>query len=335
MSLYVLGAGGIGTLVGASVSTKLQVNFIARNLLKINHMAKVNNKIEIKQMFNNNKVETYKINSVVRTEDIKDETIKYLLVCVKTFDTLKSLQPILNKLNENSKVLLIQNGMGVVDELLTKVWPEPKGRPQLYMGVIGHGVWQEKDKSHTYDYNHAGYSSMKFAKIPTDGELADVKEDDVFIQSLCESDLDINYVSYEELLQVQVTKLMVNCCMNSVTSIIDCINGELKDIEPNRELFRAIIDEGLTTMVKSYPILDGKLETEEVLKLVEDMGFIVNGKNSSSMRQDTLHCRDVEIDYINGFIVSKAASMGHLAPVNQTIRLLVQTRLQINRNRQA
>lgn len=337
MSLYVLGAGGIGTLVGCSLTNKFNVNFIARNSKKIKFMKANNNSITIKQLFNKDNEVKYRINDIIKIEDIKDEFIPMLVICVKTFDTINSLKPLLPKITNKSKILLIQNGMGVIEELYSKIWPNINDRPLIYQGVIAHGVWQDPLKSNSYDYNHAGYSNMKFCKLPKDlSNPIEPFETNEFTNALIKMDLDVSFETYENLLIFQIQKLMVNCCMNSVTSIIDCINGELKDINSNKLLFLSIIKEGIKTMKKSYPILPNipSLEPESLLKLVENMGFIINGKNSSSMRQDVLNLRDVEIDYINGFIVKKAKDLGFEAPVNEVIKNLVLTRLSINRKRE-
>lgn len=334
MSLYVLGAGGIGTLVGCSLSSKFNVNFIARNLNKINFMKSNSNSVTIKQLFNNDNEVKYRIHDVLRIEDIKEDHIPMLLICVKTFDTVKSLKPLLPKITNKSKILLIQNGMGVIDELYEQVWPVVEERPLIYQGVIAHGVWQDPLKAHSYDYNHAGYSNMKFCKLPRDlTNPVEPLEKNEFTDALEGMDLNVSFQSYEDLLVFQVQKLMVNSCMNTITSIINCVNGELQGIEANRELFLSIITEGIRTMKLAYPILPDlpSLEPQALLELTEDMGFVVNGKNSSSMRQDTLNLRDVEIDYINGFISKKAREFGVAAPVNETIRNLVLTRLAINR----
>lgn len=327
----------MGTLLGAQLSSQYNVRFIARNAAKMAHMRATNNKLTITQLYNANKTVEYQIGGVVPAGEVGD--ISMLVVCVKTFDTVRALRPLLSKLTPASQVLLVQNGMGVLEDLYSELWPEVSERPVLYQGVIGHGVWQDPALAHTYDYNHAGFSNMKFCRLPVEGQHTTGElEETPFTRALCAMDLNVFHVTYAELLQYQIQKLMVNCCMNSVTSIIDCVNGELEHIPANRALFTAIVEEGMRIMHKAYPELPSAseaptLDPATLVAFVENMGFTVNGKNSSSMRQDVLNLRDVEVDYINGFVVSKARALGLEAPVNETIRQLVLTRLEIYRNR--
>ncbi|GMG20798.1 unnamed protein product [Ambrosiozyma monospora] len=316
------------------------------NKAKLHHLQTTNNKISITQLFNNDKIFNYAVNDPVQANKITDQYIDFLIVSVKTFDTVSALTPLLSKINNQTKILLVQNGMGVIDQLYSEVWPQLKQRPELFQGVISHGVFQDSEKTNTFDYNHAGFGNLKICKLPrelnsgSDSIVNDGLVDDEIIELLAKSeDLDCQFLPYCDLLVYQVEKFMVNCCINSITSILDCVNGELHDIESCYDLFRNVIEEALEILLKNYPVLqDSKLtkkilQVDTLLEYTIDCGTLINGKNSSSMRQDTLHLRNVEIDYINGYVASLAEKMGLKADVNKTITLLVKTRLQINRNR--
>lgn len=342
MSVYVIGAGAIGTLVASSLTKSFKVNFIVRNAAKINNLNKTNNTFTIKKLFENNKIVNYKINGGFTVDNIPDSNIDFLLVCVKTFDTVKSLTPLLDKINNKTRILLIQNGMGVVDELYSKLWKNVNSRPTIYQGVISHGIWQSPENINTYNYNHAGYGYLKICEIPKDlnnvsNTNTNIIDNDKVIKDLIDRDLNVTKYNYDELLVYQIQKFLVNCCMNGTTSIINCINYKLDDCKETDSLFTSIVKEGLSILNKTYPVLQTSplakdlLTVEKQVKFVKHVGFGINPKNSTSMRQDVLNLRDTEIDYINGHIVKKAAEIGLSAPVNETIRNLVKIRLLVNR----
>lgn len=355
--IYILGAGGIGTLISSQLCQKYGVNFFIRSAHKIDHLKQNNNKITIQQAFNNNKIIDYNIsNSLTVDSFIKSNSnnpdfyIEFLFVCVKTFDTIKALKPLLNWIKPNkTKIILVQNGMGVVEELYSKFWPNLESRPILYQGVISHGVYQNLSDSidNPFKFIHAGFADFKICKVPKDLNKpesnieSDKEANDEIIDYLVENaELATSYHNYKDLLVYQVEKLMVNACINPNTAIVDCVNGELGNIESVKSLFTEIISESINVLSKSLPILkESKIykekfdDQEKLVNYVLDCGTILNGKNSSSMRQDVLNNRGIEIDYINGFIVSQAESIGLIAPVNKTIQLLAKTKLQISLNR--
>ncbi|VEU20053.1 DEKNAAC100830 [Brettanomyces naardenensis] len=345
-SVYVLGAGGIGCLVAAPLVDSFSVNFIVRNAGKRAYLAKNSNLFQFKQLFNNDKVLQYHIHGAYSVEEIPDQTIDRIIVSVKTFDTVKALRPLLDKIGQSTKILLVQNGMGVIDELYNELWPVVDKRPIFYQGVISHGVYQDLSEKDTYNYNHAGSAGMMICRLPRDftnpgsiefdGELE--KADD-FVKELVGSDyLNAQFFKYKDLLVYQVQKLMVNSCMNANTSILDCINYEL-DTPMTRDLYREIISEAIAIYEKAFPVLkeselhDGILGVDELLRNTVKCGFVQCGKNSTSMRQDVLNLRDVEIDYINGYTVRLGEKVGLPATVNHAIELLVKIRLQIYRSR--
>lgn len=340
MSVYVLGAGGVGTLIASSLSNALKVNFVVRNTAKLNNLAKTNNTFAIKRLYENNKTIKYTINGAFPADKLPDSKIDFLLICVKTFDTVKSLTPLLDRITNKTRILLVQNGMGVVDELYSKIWTKADSRPTIYQGVISHGVWQSPEYHNTYNYNHAGFGYLKICQVPRDLQNAtaeDTIEKDDVIKKLVQSDLNVTTYSYEQLLVYQIQKLLVNCCMNSTTSIINCINYKLADLEETDALFTSVVSEGLNVLKTAYPILKTSplanelLSVEKEVKFVKHVGFTINSKNSTSMRQDVLNLRNTEIDYINGHIVKKALESGMTAPVNDTISKLLKIKLAVNR----
>ncbi|KAH3668296.1 hypothetical protein OGAPHI_002050 [Ogataea philodendri] len=328
-NIYVLGAGGIGTLVAAGLTKRFPVNFIVRTQSKIDLLKKTNNTFTITQLFNQNAKISRQIANASRAEEIKDRQIDFLIVSVKTFDTVKSLTPLLPKIGSSTHILLIQNGMGVLEELNAKVWPDASTRPVLYQGVITHGIFQDQSEIGTYNYSHAGNGDLKVARV--DGKPATHP----VIQALVESEINTSVYTFEDLLTHQVSKLMVNVCMNPTTSVLDCINYELADIDAVKEYFRCMIHEGMTILKRKYPALENRPELADdlLVDLACEKGFILNGKNSTSMRQDTLFLRDTEIDYINGYIVRLAEDMGLDAPYNRSIQLLTKSRSIINKRR--
>ena len=344
MSVYVLGAGAMGTLISASLAKQFKVNFIIRNAAKIDNLAKTGNMFSITRLFDNNTTTQYTINGAFQADKIPDNHIDFLLISVKTFDTVKSLAPLLDKISEKTRILLVQNGMGVVDELYNEVWTDISKRPTIYQGVISHGAWQSAENHNTYNYNHAGFGYLKVCKVPRDlKSTKTLKEDEAFMKNdavmdaLFKSDIAGTGYSYDVLLVYQIQKFLVNCCMNATTSIVDAINYKISEIPETHDLFTGIVDEGLTVLFKAYPALakselaQSLLTTEKQVEFVKHIGFGVNPKNSTSMRQDVLNLRDTEIDYINGHIIKKAKECGLTAPINSTIRQLLKMKQAVTR----
>ncbi|AQZ11171.1 PAN5 (YHR063C) [Zygosaccharomyces parabailii] len=283
--------------------------------------------------------------------------IKNLVVTTKTYQTKESLVPYLPFIDQNTNLILIQNGLGVVEVLKEEVFTDVSKRPQLFQGVISHGCFQDQG----FVFNHAGAADLKVSRLPWDeGDMVqtldDANEDmknneliKLFTSKPFAQEFNVKFMTYQELLLGQLYKFLVNACMNSVTAILDCVNGEM--VGHCSRVFELIVDESLQVLRLAYkPLFDyeenysGKdtypqlkvnsvLNTMDMVKNIENIGCVINGKNSSSMRQDTLYLRDTEIEYINGYIVSLGQRFQVDTKVNKTIQEFVNLRLHLNRRR--
>lgn len=292
-------------------------------------------------------------------ETFKPSHIKNLVVTTKTYQTKDSLKPYLPYIDNNTNLILIQNGLGVLEVLRNEVFTDVDKRPNLFQGVISHGCFQDKD--HLFRFNHAGSADLKIARLPWDPEdivqsvhslNVDMQENDLIRLLTGEpfsKKFGVKFMTYQELLLGQLYKFLVNCCMNSVTATLDCINGEMTG--HCEGVFELIIRESLEVLKVAYkPFFEYEkgysnkpnypelkinsiLNAEKMVKDVEYIGCGVNGKNSSSMRQDTLYLRDTEIDYINGYVVSLGEKYNVDTKANKMIKELVNLRLFVNRSR--
>lgn len=287
--------------------------------------------------------------------------IKNLVITTKTYQTKDSLKPYLPYIDNNTNLILIQNGLGVLEVLRNEVFTDIAKRPNLFQGVISHGCFQDKD--HSFRYNHAGAADLKIARLPWDPEEmvqsvdsvnTDMQENELVRLLTCNpfaKEFGVKFMTYQELLLGQLYKFLVNTCINSVTAILDCGNGEMTG--HCSSVFELIIEEGLQVLRAAYEPLfryeknysdkpnypqlaiNSVLNTEKMVKDVEYIGCVVNGKNSSSMRQDTLYLRDTEIDYINGYVVSLGEKYNIDTNASRMIKELVNLRLHLNRSRAA
>lgn len=345
--VYILGVGGIGGLISYELSTikdKPEVTLLFRSTTKANYFEKTNRpEIFVRRIFKD-PVEMVSSGGF-KAGTAQDLTgyIQNLIISTKTYQTRDALKPYIPFINKDTNILLVQNGLGVVDELYQHVWPEVNERPTFYQGVINHGAFISQTVPDNYEITHSGDSTFFIGKIPKDldvGESVEISKP-LFIQQLEDAKaLRTTFIPYDDLLLIQLRKFMVNACINPNTSIIDCINGELNTIEEARSFFSDIIEEAVEVFIATIPALKNNPKTEkslnkqDLLEIVMDVGTVVNKKNSSSMRQDVLHLRDTEIDYINGYVVYLAERHGMKANINKAITKLLKIKLEILRGRE-
>lgn len=359
--IHILGLGAMGALLAVDLLrfTNAIVVPLFRSQDRLHRFQKdFDSTLAVRKLFENNQpLVSCRLECSESPETFAGGMIKNLIVTTKTYQTAEALQPYLRYIDRNTNLILVQNGLGVPEMLQEKVFTDPETQPQLFQGVISHGGFHD----HGFTFNHAGLGDLKIARLPYDHNEPIQSDEDAsrdrsqneLIKTLTEPEFaqkfQTTHMTYQEMLMGQLYKFLVNACINPITSIVDCVNGELAD--DSTDIFTLIIDECLQVLKVAYkPLFEyetqyrGKegyppvpvlsvLNTENMVKEVIRLGCVVNRHNSSSMRQDTLHLRDTEIDYINGYIVKLAKKHQLNAKVNRTIQSLVNLRLALNRKR--
>ena len=92
--------------------------------------------------------------------------IQSLIVCLKTTSTIEALSVLRPRLSPSSVITLMQNGMGVFDELCSSLWPDPLTRPHFILGTTTHGA---KRLGNMWSILHAtrpGSGDIRFGIVP-------------------------------------------------------------------------------------------------------------------------------------------------------------------------
>lgn len=225
--------------------------------------------------------------------------IDHLLLTTKAPDSLKALSRIDRRLSRGATVVLLQNGLGVCEELLER-------RPDLhcYQAVTTEGAYRPAP----FQVVHAGRGQTLLGGGPNADLLAN---------SLSVGPLDVS--ATEDIDAALWRKLAVNCAINPLTALYRCRNGELLDNPLALQQLHQVIDEilELGEYMGQPARFDGL--REQVLAVVRGTAL-----NRSSMLQDIENGRPSEIDYITGYLCRYASDVGLTLDTNQ--QLLEQVR---------
>ncbi|KAI9927980.1 hypothetical protein AWENTII_012357 [Aspergillus wentii] len=262
-----------------------------------------------------------------------DEHIECLIVTVKANMTVKALGSVSHRLTRDSTVLLLQNGMGTIEELNKKVFPDPLKRPNYMSGVLSHGLLR-KD---SFQVAHTGVGTTILSPVPSRDSLSPVVADEktdwapttkYLLRTLT---LTPPLVAIAEtpssLLQYQLEKLAMNAVINPLTAILECGNGELLYNYSFTRLMRLLLLE-ISSVICALPELQGipgvefRFSPERLRRMVVQLAN-KTAKNSSSMLQDVQGRKVTEIEYINGYIIQRGEELGIKCAVNYMIKQMV------------
>lgn len=281
-----------------------------------------------------------------------NEPIHNLILTTKTIRTISALSRVRHRLNRESTICFLQNGMGVIDDVNEQLFPDPATRPNYVQGIISHGanVPPEMAEKDPFFVVHAGHGTLSLGAIPreplaaksdrpptptgpgtdNDGKINDTQAEEwspsarYLLRTLTRTPV-LCAVGFTpiELLQLQLEKLAVNSIMNPLTSILDNRNGSLLYNFPISRTMRLMLAE-TSLVMRSLPELRGipnvphRFSAERLETLVVSVSDKTRD-NVSSMLADMRAGRQTEIEYINGYIVKRGEELGVKCVVNYAI----------------
>ena len=99
---------------------------------------------------------------ITPAEDQDPKPIESLIVSVPPTSTRSTLNSLIHRLSPQSTIVLMQTGLGVYEELVTKLFPNPARRPHFIIASPRHNAWL-KQPNHAV-HNLAG--SIDFSIVP-------------------------------------------------------------------------------------------------------------------------------------------------------------------------
>ncbi|PWN49185.1 hypothetical protein IE53DRAFT_318075 [Violaceomyces palustris] len=337
------------------------------------------------------------------------DPIDSLIVTTKADSTLSAFNELTHRIHPHSTIVLLQNGMGVLDLLLRDIFKDPESRPNFILATTTHGCWSKGP----LDTVHSSFGSIHFGIVPSPrgGALgferpltssgsnrgrrrggsirSEEMEASAFgrggsfayetlesnrgnsnsspttleldpnaipdlpstqtlrytVSTLLSLPLDVHWEPISKFQKRTLRKLAVNACINPITALVDCRNGELFKNENAVRVMRKLCHEiGMVLEARGkrktrrgkqplhslsvkelivrndstgQPMLDPALLGPSLFKEAERVTRLTSS-NWSSMHADVHKSRrnSTEIDFINGYISALGRGYGIPTPYN-------------------
>ena len=248
------------------------------------------------------------------------EDLRHLIVTVKAPQTVRALQAVAHRITKDSTILFLQNGMGIIDEVNEKLFPDENSRPTYIIGVVSHGLYSQR----RFSVVHAGEGTIALGIMPrmpmsenrSLQQLNHVSTSARYIMRTITRTSLFVAVGFPptDLLQQQLDKLAVNCIINPLTAIFDIKNGDLLHNFHFTRVIRLLLAEISIVIrnlqeLKNVPNVNMRYDSIRLERLVFSIANST-AANKSSMLQDLQANKPTEIDYINGYVVKRGEQMG-------------------------
>jgi 2-dehydropantoate 2-reductase len=228
-----------------------------------------------------------------------------IIICVKSFQTKKTIEQIKPLLGQETKILTLQNGIGNIE-----IIAEIAGEDRVIAGVTSEGATLIQ----VGRIRHCGRGEtiIGSADGKTPVQMRAIREIFNKVGFECKMSRDIKSLLW--------SKLIINVGINALSAITRLPNGRLIEHEGTKRILRDAVTEAARVAKKKRVKLifdDPLAKVETVCEGTQD--------NLSSMLQDVLRKKRTEVDFINGVIVRLGQELGIDVPTNKFLLDLVKT----------
>lgn len=298
MKILILGAGAMGSLLGARLSgTSASVTLYSTNR---EHMEAIGrNGLQIEEL--DGTTRTYPLTTCSEIDRLPRNP-DLVLVVVKTYATDAAVESVKGLCSPSTIFLTLQNGIGNWERIADITGKDAVLAGSTAQGatLLGPGRIRHGGNGPTYVGEPNGPPSERVDRI-----VALLREAGL----VAESSDNVEKLIWE--------KLIINVGINAITGLTGIRNGVIAEMPEASELCTSAVEEAIIiARAKGFPI--GMEMIERVIPVAG-----ATGRNRSSMGQDVDKRKKTEIDSINGAIVRYGKQLGIPTPVNYTLTSLI------------
>ncbi|MFW9983202.1 MAG: ketopantoate reductase family protein [Candidatus Odinarchaeota archaeon] len=286
--IFILGAGAIGSVYGAFLSKNTPVTLVGRPV----YMDAIKEK-GLELIGDGAGTYSKNITPITLIDKIPSKTL--LLVTVKAIDLEEALNSIAPLIQEDTVLLLLQNGLGI-EEIARQV---TNGRGTVIRGIVGIGAEIVEPGRIKVTLNFTFFDSDKDSK-----QVAKLFQN---------SGLDI---TISDSFQTDVwRKVIINCYTNPLSAILHVPTATL--VSPHLSDIQLRVVEECIAVGAAEGV---KIDLSLIQLMNQNLPLYTN---QTSMLQDIERGRKTEIDFLNGKIVELGKKHDIPTPVNECIAQLV------------
>jgi 2-dehydropantoate 2-reductase len=289
MKIVIVGAGALGRLLGAYLSTGGQeIFFIEPDSEVMNAINEKGIGVASRESQGPELLQYYPAHAVAHGQEIQQCDL--LFMTVKSYDTHDATHQIAHLVGPNSPVITLQNGLGHL-EIMEKICAPAdivSGFTNLGGTALGPGEVMDDGIGTTYLGHRHKNSAVQLAGICT---------------MLNESGIPAREVT--DIVSRRWNRVLVHAAINPVSALLRCCNNHLLNNMHSLSLMKRLVDEG-RDIAGALGVDLGDVDHYEML-------FAAcrnRPEHLSPMLQDIINNRKTEVDALNGILCQYARKTG-------------------------
>jgi len=311
MNILVLGAGSIGSVFGGLLcKAGNDVTMVGRKP----HMRAISSgHLLIDGIWGEHRIRTLKCYSNLK-DAVEHETggFDVVLLTVKSYDTEPVLHDVRRCFSISPPVVSLQNGLGNVEKLEQII-----GKEKTVGGRVIFGV----------EFIRPAHVRITVEADKTIIGALPQGMEGPFVEHLAQlfTDAGIPTVTTDEIEHYIWGKVLYNCALNGLATIVDAHYGKLLGNAGTRDIMHRIIDE-IFMLARSRKVKLDWNSPDQYTRILFDELIPKTFEHHPSMLQDIRQGKKTEIDALNGAVADLGERAGLYLDYNRTIRNLIKAK---------
>jgi 2-dehydropantoate 2-reductase len=307
MKFVILGAGNIGTLIGAKLAQLDESEVLIHG--RGEHAAALAvNGISVAGVENFHvppdryhlSIEDVGINSVF------DGLADYILITSKAGDVEELLNLAKRFTCNDTRIIILSNGLGHIE-----LGSHEFGSHRVIPATTTHGVWRKNPGSIEW----AGLGAINIGRGKNSPNLEQVNQLISIFQSA-----NLKPTWNDNGNSLVWSKVLINIAINPIAAITGQKNGELLEGEMFETCTEVMLEAAKVARLEGVELADDS-------ELIDNLKSVLQNTkdNKCSMLQDVRMGKPTEIKFLNRMIVNKAEKYGLATPLNQLLSELIES----------
>ncbi len=302
MKVLIFGAGGVGSVMGGFLARMgHDVSLVGRAW----HLDVIKKEgLLITGIWGDTRSKAFRFYTSAEEIKSQHEHFDLIILTVKSFDTAQAVMEIETLMDENTTLLSLQNGLGNIETILSKIKSE-----NLLIGRVIFGVELTPGVAKvTVTADPIAIGALPGVKTKLSAETV------AHIFNL--SKIETRAVS--NILTVIWAKVIYNCALNGICSVHEIPYGKILEREETKNDMKEIVRECYRVGQKKGIALDPP-DAEAYIDLL--MGTLIprTASHTPSMLQDIKRGKRIDLEALNGAICRLGKELGIATPVNQKV----------------
>ncbi|KAI9779854.1 MAG: hypothetical protein M1839_007167 [Geoglossum umbratile] len=257
--------------------------------------------------------------------------IRHLIVATSDPATVAAVASVKDRLCSESTILLLQAGMGLVEEINEKLFPDRETRPNYMLGVTSHKLYPLGG----FRAHHTGTGTTALCMLSDGSSTGYWAPTSRYLMSTLTRIPVLAAAGFPEaqLKQMKLERLAVDAVVGPLTTLFNCYSGDLLHNFAINNVIRKLVSE-ISPILLSLPELRGLPNTNKrfsprrLSKLIL-VTLATVSRNVSPMLRDVRAGRETGIDYANGYISRRARELGLKCDFNDMVIEMVKGKQQL------